>query len=188
MIHANELKPGVIYIVNGAPHMVGSVFKQTPSARGGTTLYKVRAHNVLTKSKVDQTYKGDDSFEQPNFAKRPLQYLYADGDSCVFMDTETYEQYNIPFDELEEQSPYLLEDMEGIDGLLLEERLVGIELPDAVEMNITACDPSVRGATAAARSKPATTETGLVVQVPEYMSSGERIRVDTREGRFLGRA
>lgn len=188
MLHANELKPGSVYLLNGAPHLVESVFKQTPSARGGATLYKIRARNLLTRGKVDQSYRGDDAFPEANITRRPLQYVYRDGDFCQFMDTETFEQMPFNAADLEAQLPYLVDGLEGITGLLLDERLVAVELPDAVEMTLVECDPSIRGATASARTKPARTQTGLTVQVPEYMANGETIRVDTRDGRFLGRA
>jgi elongation factor P len=188
MLHANELKSGAVFLLNGAPHLVESVFKQTPSARGGATLYKIRARNLLTRTKSDQTCRGDDAFPEAHITRRPLQYLYRDGDLCQFLDTETFDQLPFGVRELEAQLPYLADGLEGITGLVLDERLVAVELPDAVEMTLVECDPSIRGATASARTKPAKTQTGLTIQVPEYMEKGEIVRVDTRDGRFLGRA
>ncbi|MBT3288428.1 MAG: translation elongation factor EF-P, partial [Victivallales bacterium] len=83
---------------------------------------------------------------------------------------------------------YLIEDMEGIFALVLEDRVVGIRVPDAVEQKLVQCDPAIKGASATARTKPATTQTGLEIQVPEYMENGEVVRIDTRTGKFLGRA
>lgn len=187
MISANLLKSGALYVVNQAPYIVESVFKQTPSARGSATLYKVRARNLLTKVKIDQTYRGEDMFAEPNFTKRQLQYLYREGDMCVFMDLESFDQPGLPAAELEAELPYLVDGMEGIIGLILDDRLVGITLPDAVVMTVVECDPHMRGASATARTKPATTNTGLVIQVPDYLEKGEIVRVDTRTGKFLGR-
>ncbi len=188
MINANELKAGTLYIVNSAPHIVESVFKQTPSARGAVTLYKVRARNLLTKTKIDGTYRGDDVFPEPNFSRAPLQYLYRDGDLCNFMDTASFEQYAMNTSDLEAEVPYLTDGLEGISGLILDERLVGIHLPDVVAMELVECDPAIKGQSASARTKPARTSTGISIQVPEYMESGVIVRVDTRDGKFLGRA
>jgi elongation factor P len=188
MLNANELKVGTLYIVNGAPHIVETLFKQSPSARGAVTLYKIRARNLLTKVKIDQSYRGEDVFAEPNFSRQPLQYLYKDDQFCSFMDTNSYEQYNVAVKDLEDEIPFLVENLEGISGLVLDERLVGVQLPDVVEMKLVECDPSMKGASATARTKPAVTETGLTVQVPEYMAPGEIVRVDTRNSKFLGRA
>jgi len=188
MINANELKAGTLYVVNGAAHIVESVFKQTPSARGAVTLYKVRARNLLTKTKIDQTYRGDDVFQEPNYSRIRLQYLYRSGDFGEFMDTENFEQYQMSVRDIETELNYLTDGLEGISGLVLDERLAGIQLPDVVELNLVECEPSIKGASATSRTKPAKTETGLTVHVPEYMDKGERVRVDTRDGRFLGRA
>ncbi|MFA4943187.1 MAG: elongation factor P [Lentisphaeria bacterium] len=187
MIHANELKPGAIYVANGAPCMVETLVKQTPSARGAATLYKVRARNLLTKAKVDASYRGDDVFPEADFRRVQLQYLYRDGDQCVFMDLESFDQPALPAAELEAELKFLVDGMEGIMGLILDERLVGIQLPDVVEMELAECDPAIKGQSATARTKPAKTSTGLVVQVPEYMAAGELVRIDTRDGKFLGR-
>jgi len=188
MIHANELKTGSLYLINNAPYIVEQVFKQSPSARGSATLYKIRARNLLTKVKIDQTLKGDDAFQEPNFSKRAIQFLYRNGTSFEFMDTGNFEQYTMQEDELTEESNYLIDGLEGIFGMFLDERLIGIELPASVTLTITECDPSIKGASATARTKTAKVETGLVLQVPEYIENGTVIRVDTRTGKFQGRA
>lgn len=185
---AKQFKNGSVIDIQGAPHMVEAVDKHTPSARGAATLYKVRARNLLTGVKTDLSCKGEDSFPEPDFQLREVQYLYQDGDTYVFMDLENYEQYGLHQDALADQTAFLVTDMEGIYAMLLRGDIVGIRLPDVVEMRLVECDPGVRGNSATARTKPATTETGHIVQVPEYMENGERVRVDTRDGRFLGRA
>ncbi len=188
MIHANELKTGTIYIANNAPYMVENLVKQTPSARGAATLYKVRARNLLNKSKIDATYRGEDTFQQPDFRRAQMQYLYREGDMCVFMDLESFDQPGMPAADLEYELKFMTDGMEGLSGLILDERLVGIQLPDVVELELVECDPAIKGQSATARTKPAKTATGLTVQVPEYMESGEIVRIDTRDGKFLGRA
>ena len=188
MITANQLKSGKIFDVNGAPHIAESVSKQTPSARGAATLYKVKARNLLTRSKTNLTCRGDDSFAEPDFQNCEAQFLYENAGTCVFMDLESYEQYELPSAELAEQLPFLTEDLEGVRLLILAGRVVGVNVPDVVVMELIECDPAVKGASATARTKPAMTATGLTVQVPEYMARGESVRVDTATGRFMSRA
>lgn len=185
---AKQIKSGVVISVNDAPHMVESVEKHTPSARGASTLYKIRARNLLTQQKTDLSCKGEDSFTEPDFQTRAVQYLFQDGDDYVFMDLETFEQYSLADRFVGDDRYYLIEDMEGIAALILEGRVVGIRMPETVEQKLVQCDPAIKGASATARSKPATTQTGLEIQVPEYMENGEIVRIDTRTGKFIGRA
>jgi elongation factor P len=187
MIHANELKVGTIYITNNAPYMVETLMKQMPSARGGATLYKIRARNLLNKTKIDASYRGEDAFQQPDFRRTPMQYLYREGDMCVFMDLESFDQPAMPAADLEYELQYMTDGMEGLSGLILDERLVGIQLPDVVELELVECDPAIKGQSATSRTKTAKTATGVSVQVPEYMENGEIVRVDTRDGKCLGR-
>ncbi len=185
---AKQVKSGAVITINDAPHIVENVEKHTPSARGAATLYKIRARNLLTQQKTDASCKGEDSFAEPDFQARAVQYLYPDGDDYVFMDLETYEQYPITGDMVGDDHYYLVEDMEGVSALVLEGRVVGIRVPETVEQQLVQCDPAIKGASATARSKPATTQTGLEIQVPEYMENEEIVRIDTRTGKFLGRA
>lgn len=188
MIKACNIKRGDIVDIGGTPHVVESLTVQSPSARGGATLYKVRFRNVQTKQKVDQTLRGDDGFQEAAFETREAQYLYKNGDQYTFMDLTDYTQYDLPEGDVEECIPFLVDDMEGILLLMSDERILGVQMPDVVELKIVECDPSMRGASATSRTKPATLQTGLVVQVPEYMSPDEVVRVDTRTSEFLSRA
>lgn len=187
MLNANQIKPGVVINVANAPHIVQNVIKQTPSARGAKTLYKIRAKNLLNGQNSNLSCTEDDSFVEPDFCIRESQYLYEDGTYAVFVDLESYDQYEILLTSLAEQKDYLMENMEGIGVLILEGKAVGIRLPDVVVMELIECPPGVKGASATARTKPATTNTGLVIQVPEYMEPGENVRVRTENGEFLGR-
>ena len=187
MIKANDIKAGAVIDVKGTPYIVEKVSKQTPSARGASTLYKIRARNLLNRGKTDLTCRGDDAFQQPDFQTRELQFLYRETDTCVFMDLEDYEQYEIETADLSGEIPFLTENLEGIFGLVLEGRMVGINLPDTVTLELVECDPAIKGASATARTKSAVTETGLDLQVPEYLQQGEKVRVDTKTGKFLSR-
>ncbi len=185
---AKEIKPGTVVNYAGAPCTVESVNVQSPSARGAATLYKYRARNLITKQKVDIALKGTDSLELADFSRRQVKYMYADAAHVYFLDQGSYETHALRKEEVAQESQYLTDDLKGVQMLVYNDQPVGIQLPVAVELTIVECSPSVRGDSATGRTKPATLETGLVVQVPEYLSEGERIKVDTRTGEFLSRA
>lgn len=188
MIRASDLKRGAILALEGTPYVVEQILVQAPSARGGNTLYKVRFRNVQNRQKVDQTFRGEEALQEASYDTREVQYLYRNGDLLTFMDLEDYEQFELPEEDLEELVPFLVEDMEGLTALVYEGQVLCIRPPDVVELEIIECDPSIKGASATARPKPATLTTGLIVQVPEYLAQGEVIRVDTRSKEFLSRA
>jgi elongation factor P len=185
---AKDIKTGFIANHNGAPCIIESINVQSPSARGAATFYKYRARNLITKQKVDITLRGGESLDEADFRRRAVKYMYSDATHMHFLDQEDYNQYSLPKEDLEEETKYLTEDLEGIQVLIYNDKAVGIQLPVAVVLTIVECDPGIKGASATARTKPAKLQTGLVVQVPEYLSQGETIKVDTRTGDFLGRA
>ena len=184
---AKDMKRGDIIVFNGAPVIVENVQVQTPSARGAATLYKFRCRNLISKEKVDIKVKGTEIFQDADFRKREVKFSYADGSDAYFMDNEDYSMYNIAKEDIAEELFYITDSLDGVRALLYEERCVAIELPAAVELRVTQCDPISKGNSATARTKPALTETGLVVQVPEYLGEGETIKVDTRTTTFLSR-
>ena len=188
MPKASELKKGNVVDINGQPHVVKQVEAKSPSARGASTLYKVRFYNLQTRQKLDESFKGDDWLKDMDCVRRQVQYLYRDGDMFTFMDTEDYSQHTLSTDELEDQTEYLIDGLQGIMALLVEGQIVGVELPAAVDLEITDTAPAIKGASASARTKTAVLSTGLEVQVPEYLATGEVIRVSTVTGKFLSRA
>ena len=185
---AKDIKRGHIVNFHGAPCMIELINVQSPSARGAATFYKYRARNLITKQKVDITLRGGESLAEADFQKRPIKFMYADPAEVHFLDEGNYEQYALPCDELRDEMQYLTENLEGVLALIYNDQCVGIQLPVAVELKVVQCDPGIKGASATARTKPATLETGLIVQVPEYLSEGEQIKVDTRTGEYLSRA
>jgi len=188
MLLAKDIKRGTIVNFNGAPCMIETIAVQSPSARGAATYYKYRARNLLTKQKVDITLRGGDGLDEADFQKRPVKFMYADGTHLHFLDQADYNQYSLPADELEEESKYLTDALEGVFARIHNDDCVGIDVPQTVALRITQCDPYVKGNSATGRTKPATLETGLVIHVPEYMAEGELVKVDTRTGEFLSRA
>ncbi|MEM7477579.1 MAG: elongation factor P [Planctomycetota bacterium] len=185
---AKEIKPGSVVVDNEVPVIIESVTVQTPSARGAATLYKFKARNLITKQKIDLTLKGTDNLPEADFRKRVVKMMYKDTDDLHLMDQEDFNQYSMPLADCPEQLKYITEELEGVYALIYQDECVGLQLPTSVELNITQCDPAIRGNSATARTKPAILETGLSVQVPEYIKEGERIKVDTRTGDFLSRA
>lgn len=185
---ANELKKGMVIAVDGANIVIKQVVVQSPSSRSGSTLYKARGQNVVSRAKFERSYKGDEQVETVDFARRPVQLLFRDGDGCTFMDSESYEQFVVPEEMIEDELLYISDGLEGMFAMVADDKLIGIELPATVSLEISDCSPGIKGASASARTKPATLSTGLVVQVPEYLEPGETIKVNTDSCEYISRA
>lgn len=185
---ASELKRGLVLQVDGRNIFVKDVQVQTASSRSGNTLYKTRGYDVVSRQKFERGYKGDEVVNTVDFERRAVQFLYRDNDGCTFMDKESYEQHTLSLAQMEEDLPYLSDGLEGIFALVADGNVLGVELPATVTLEITECAPALKGASASARSKPATLSTGLVVQVPEYLTPGELIKINTLTGEFMSRA
>jgi elongation factor P len=184
---ASDIKKGIVIEADGASVFISEVQVQTASSRSGNTLYKVRGRNVVTRQKFQGSFKGDEVVQTVDFERRPVQFLYQDTDGCTFMDRDTFEQHSFDLEALEAERPYLTDGLEGIYALVVDGTAVGIELPATVVLDVLDCSPTMKGASASARNKPATTNTGLVVQVPEYLAAGDRIKVNTVTGEFMSR-
>ncbi len=184
---AKEIKTGTVVVFEGNPVIIEGISVQSPSARGAATLYKFKARNVVTRNKVDITLKGTESLDAADFSRRNVQMMYSDQDTMFLMDQEDYQQYELPLEDVADQMPYITEGLEGMRALIYNDACVGLEIPASVELSITQCDPGVKGNSATSRTKPATLETGLIVQVPEYIKEGERLKIDTRTGEYLSR-
>lgn len=154
--------------------------------RGGA-IVRAKLRNLETGNSQDQSFKSGERFERIIFDERPAQYQYKDGDRYVFMDLESYDQVYLDTETLGDIVKYLVDDLE-VDFDVYEERIMGIELPNSVTMQVTDTPPGFKGDTASGGGKPATTETGLVVSVPFFVENGEMIVVDTRTGEYLERA
>lgn len=188
MPKANELKRGMIVEINDAPHIVKHLDAKSPSSRGASTLYKIRFNNLKTGQKLDESFKSDDFLKEADCQRVQVQYSYKDGDEYSFMNLDDYSQYNINTEDLEGQLEYLVEGQQGIIALIMDGNVLGIELPQTIELEILETAPGIKGATATGRTKPAQLVTGLEVQVPEYLEPGEVIRIHTSNGKFISRA
>ncbi len=188
MPKASDLKKGAVVEMDGEVYVVRQLETKSPSSRGAVTLYKVRFQNVRTKQKRDESFRGDDMVQSVAFEKRPVQYSYQDGDQHYFMDNEDFTQYGLNAEELEDALPYLIESLEGIALLLVDGAVIGVELPQSVDLEIIDTAPAIKGASASARTKTARLSTGLEVQVPEYLATGEVVKVNTATGKFMSRS
>ncbi|MBN2644990.1 MAG: elongation factor P [Desulfuromonadaceae bacterium] len=187
MIMASDLKRGMVFKQDDAPCCVIDISLQSPTARGGNTLVKTKYRNLITGQVLNKTFKSGDKLDEADFARRKGQYLYAAGDDAgVFMDLESYDQFEIDGDMFAELKGFLTDGLEVMLGVF-NDMVIQIELPMTVELTVTDTAPSIKNATATAQTKEAVLETGLTLQVPGYLESGERIKVDTREGRFISR-
>jgi elongation factor P len=188
MLSTGDFKRGVRILLDGEPFVILDVFVQSPSARGASSLTKVKVRNLRTGQVFDRTFRGGDRVEEPNLELRPVQFLYRDDDGFHFMDTQSYDQVRLSTDEVGDAAGYLKEGLEGIRSVVFNERVLSIDLPNTVALRVVETAPAMKGATASAQTKPATLETGLVIQVPAYLESDELVQVDTREARFVARA
>ena len=188
MPKASELKSGMVVDIDGKPHAVKQVDAKSPSSRGASTLYKVRFTNLKTGQKLDESYKGDDMLKDADCIRVQVQFSYVDGDAYTFMNMEDYSQYTLNREEIEDSINYLTEGLDGIFALLMDDAILGIELPQSVVLKIAETAPGIKGATASGRTKPAILSTGLEVQVPEYLESGQDIKVNTTNAKFMSRA
>ena len=173
--------------INGVPHAVRALEARSPSSRGAATLYKIRFVNLQTQQKLDQSLKGDDNLTASDSERVEVQYSYVDGTDHVFMNTQDYSQYSLNAEALGEDLRYLYEGLDGIIALIVDGAIVGITLPQTVVLEVTDTAPGIKGATATGRTKPATLQTGLEIQVPEYLEPGERVKVNTDGAKFISR-
>ncbi|GAA0854318.1 elongation factor P-like protein EfpL [Aliiglaciecola litoralis] len=188
MPKASEVKKNAAIEHNGKVYLVKDINKLTPSGRAGASLYRMRLYEVATGAKADESFKADEMINTAEFFRRKVMFSYVDGNEYVFMDNEDYTPFSLDKETIEDELLFINEETEGLQILIVDGKPVGIELPPSVDLVIAETDPSIKGASASARTKPATLTTGLVVQVPEYISTGEKIRINTSEQKFTSRA
>ncbi|MGR5146897.1 elongation factor P-like protein EfpL [Photobacterium alginatilyticum] len=188
MPKASEIKKFAAIEHNGKVYLVKEISKLTPSGRAGASLYRMRLYDVATGVKADESFKADEMLNLADFSRHQASFSYIDGDEYVFMDDEDYTPYNFNKEAIAEELLFITEETKGIQVLTVDGSPVAIELPATVDLVIVETDPSIKGASASARTKPAVLSTGLTVQVPEYIASGEKIKVNTAEHKFMSRA
>jgi elongation factor P len=187
MITTSDFKKGTRFEFEGEPWQILDIAVQSPTARGGGTLVKTKCRNLLTGAFSAKTFKSGDKFQEPDLELKNGTYLYRDDEFFYFMDSESYEQYSLGDTEVGDQKNYLVDNME-LRIQLYNGRPIGVDVPSTIVLTITDTEPAVRGDTVNAVTKGATLETGLVVQVPMFCERGQRIKVDTRDARYIQRA
>jgi len=187
MPKASEIKKNVAIEYNGRVVMIKDIQRSVPQGRAGGSLYRMRLYDVVTGGKIDETFKAEDMLNLADLVRRPVMLSYLDGDEYVFMDNEDYTPFNLHKDTIADEISYINEATPGIQVILVDGAPVGLELPSSVELEVTETEPSIKGASATSRTKPATLSTGLTIQVPEYIGTGDKIKVNTAEQKFMGR-
>ncbi len=188
MPKASDIKKNQAIEHNGKTYMVRDIERSVPQGRAGGSLYRMRMYDVVSGGKVDETFKDSDMLNLADLVRRQVMFSYIDGDEYVFMDNEDYTPYNLNKDAISEELNFFTESTEGIQVVLIDDAPVGLDMPTTVELEVTETDPSIKGGSATARTKPAILSTGFTVQVPEYIAQGDVVKVHTEERKFLGRA
>lgn len=184
MVQATEMRPGMIVKMNGELYAVFSLFHRTPGNKRGFVQAKLRS--LRSGSMIEHRFRSEDFVERAVLDEKEMEFLYKDGDAYHFMDSENFEQIHLSSELLGNSVDYLTPNLH-LKIEFYEGKPIGVELPPAVEMKVVETEPGIKGATVSNVTKPAKLETGLVVQVPPFVSTGEVIRVDTAEGKYLER-
>ncbi|MDR1790432.1 MAG: elongation factor P [Propionibacteriaceae bacterium] len=184
MVSTNDLKNGMVLNLDGQLWSV--IWFQHHKPGKGNSVVRTKLKHVLSGKVVDRTFNSDTKVEDAQVDRREMQYLYNDGESYVFMDMDTYDQLNIPESVVGDAKNYMLESTMATVATH-EGTPLYVELPAAVELEITYTEPGLQGDRSTGGTKPATVETGLQIQVPLFIVTGERVKVDTRDGSYIGR-
>ena len=184
-VSTNQFKNGMHIELDGGVWRIVE-FQHVKPGRGGAFV-RTKVKNIDTGAVVDRTFRAGEKFERVFTETKNVQYLYDDGSEVHFMDEETYEQFSLPHGTVEDALPYL-EPSSTVQVLAVDGNPAGVQLPSSVELAVAETEPGVRGDTVSNVTKPATLETGAVVQVPLFVDTGERIKVDPRDGRYISRA
>lgn len=185
MIEVNDIKTGMTLIIEGGIYQVVDFLHVKPGK--GSAFMKTKLKNLRTGGTVERTFNTNVKFEKANIEKSNVQYLYSSGDTYNFMNMETYEQLELTADQLGDDKNYLIENMTVMVSFFQGE-LLGVILPDKIEMTVVATEPAVKGNTTNNATKDATVETGMNVRVPLFIEQGEKIIVSTSDGKYVSRA
>jgi elongation factor P len=188
MPKASEIKKNTAIEINGDAYIVRDIERSVPQGRAGGSIYRMRMYNVATNSKLDESFKDSDMLSLADLIRRAVTFSYVDGDEYVFMDSEDYTPYNFNKETIADELLFISEDTKDLQVIIVNDSPVALDLPSTVELVITETDPSIKGGSATARTKPALLSSGLTIQVPEHISTGDKIRINVEERKFTGRA
>ena len=183
-VDTSQFRNGLKLELDGQPFVI-TYFQHVKPGKGGAFV-RTKLKNLLTGRSVDRTFRSGEKNPEANVEQRPMQYLYRDGDSLVFMDTESYEQTPISEEGVGE-ARHLLKENTNVEVLFWNSKPINIELPAFVDLEVTKSDPGLKGDTSSSTTKPATLETGAEIQVPLFIKEGDILRVDTRTGEYAER-
>ncbi len=183
-VDTSQFRNGLKIELDGEPFSI--VFFQHVKPGKGGAFVRTKVKNLKTGRVLDRTFRAGEKLEEADVVERTMQYLYQDGDQLVFMDTTSYDQIPFSQEQVGDARKYLKENLE-VEVLFWRERPINIELPSFIEAVVTRTDPGLKGDTASGATKPATLETGAVVQVPLFVKEGDRLRVDTRTDEYVER-
>ena len=185
MISVNDFRTGLTISVDNAIWQVMDFQHVKPGK--GAAFVRSKLRNLRTGSVQEKTFRAGEKVEKAHIENRRMQYLYASGESHVFMDNETYEQIELGENQIERELKFLKENME-VSIMTYQDEVLGVELPNTVELTVAETEPGIKGDTASNVTKPAKLETGLVVQVPIFINEGEMLIINTGEGKYVSRA
>jgi elongation factor P len=185
---ASEIKRHAVVSHDKKIWQIRDVERSAPTGRGGNTTFRFSMYQVGTTIKLDLSLRADDELEELEMTRRPSNFSYMDGDNYVFLDNEDYTPYTLSPSHAPDLKDYLIDGLDGFFVMVVDDQPVALQLPQFVELTIVDTPPYLRGASATGRTKTAKLQTGLELQVPEFVENGEKVRVATETGEYAGRA
>jgi elongation factor P len=185
---ASEIKRGYVVEHNNTVYQVRDVERSAPTARGGNVTFRFTMYSVPGGTKYDLSLRADDDLKEVDLARRQSTFSYMDGEAYVFMDDGDYTQYVLGPEIVGDNAGYITEGLAGCFVQLIDDQPVGLQMPQTVTLEVVDTPPELKGGTATKRPKPAKLSTGIEIQVPEYISNGEKVLVSTLTGEYAGRA
>jgi elongation factor P len=185
---AADVKRGNVVEHEGKVWQIRDIERSSPQGRGGNVKFRFIMYSVPGAQKLDVTFGAEDELKETEVTRRAVAFSYKEGDAFVFMDSEDYTQYTLDADVVGEAAGYIVDGIEGCYVQLIDDAPVALQLPQSVVLEVVETAPELKGATATKRPKPARLSTGIEILVPEYITNGERITVNTTTGEFSGRA
>ncbi len=185
---ACDVKKGNVIEHNNTVYQIRDIERSSPQGRGGNVTFRFTMYSVPAGTKFDLSLRSDDDLKELDLVRRETNFSYMDGDAFVFLDTEDYTPYMLDANVIGDMAGYITEGLEGVYVQLIDDAPVAIQMPVNVILEVVDTPPELKGGTATKRPKPAKLSTGIEIQVPEYISNGEKIYVSTVTGEFGGRA
>ncbi|HEY3521281.1 MAG TPA: elongation factor P-like protein YeiP [Rhodanobacteraceae bacterium] len=187
-MRASDIKRGNVVEHDGAVYQVRDIERSAPTARGGNVTFRFTLYSIPGGRKFDLSLRADDELREIELTRRAVNFSYKDGEAFVFMDAEDYAQYALDPETVGENAGYIVEGTEGYYVQLIDDAPVALQVPSSVALAVVDTAPELKGASATKRTKPAKLESGVEIQVPEYIRTGEKVWVNTSTGEFSGRA